>query len=225
MTELRFAVFDCDGTLVDSQHHIGAAMTQAWQAEGLSAPSMQAVRAYVGLPLEVAIANMLPDHDGSVHRRVADGYRDAARDLDARRDNSAPLFDGCRAVLDRLLEQDVILGVVTGKGRRGLDQTIAEHGLENHFVVLKTADDGPGKPDPTVLLDAITYVGARPSETVMIGDTTFDIQMAVNAQALALGVNWGYHEPQALLSAGAKQVAERFEDVPGHLDMLWGRQS
>lgn len=220
---LRFAVFDCDGTLVDSLHHIVAGMRHAFAGEGLPVPDRELVSKFIGLPLVSAMVEMLPDGDPDLHLRLADGYREAAHGLDAAGRDPAPLYPGCREVLDRLRNEGVLLGIATGKGRRGLIQTLDDNGLSDHFIVTKTADDGPGKPNPDILLDAMAEVGAEPWETIVIGDTVFDIEMAVNARTLALGVSWGYHEQDRLLQAGAACVVDSFEEMPHHLNELWSK--
>ena len=124
-------------------------------------------------------------------------------------------------VLEQLAAQDVLLAIATGKSRRGLDRTLKHHGLGGHFTILKTADDGPGKPNPGILLDAIAEAGASPLSTVMIGDTVFDVAMARSAGAYAIGVGWGYHEPVELDAAGAHAILDHFSDLPPTLDKLW----
>lgn len=220
---VRFAVFDCDGTLVDSLHHIVFGMQAAFEREGLSAPTRDEVARYIGLPLVTAMVEMLPDGDPDLHMRLADGYRQIVTEQDAIGREPAPLYPGCREALDELRDAGVLLGVATGKGRRGLVQTLADNGLDKHFIVTKTADDGPGKPNPDILLDAMAEVGAQAWETVMIGDTVFDVQTAVNARTLALGVSWGYHGDDELLQAGAAMIARQYEAVPQLLNDLWSK--
>ena len=105
------------------------------------------------------------------------------------------------------------MGIATGKGRRALVASLERHGIAGHFVTLKTADDGPGKPHPGILLDAMAECGVAPDETLVIGDTTFDMEMAVNAGARALGVAWGYHAVPDLVAAGAERVLQDFAEV------------
>ena len=217
----RLLVFDFDGTLVDSQRVIVQAMTEAFKADGRPAPDAAEVRRVVGLTLEVAVARLLPDtEDWSTAVRVADGYRDAFMDL--RRDPAyhEPLFPGARETLTLLDSPEVCLGIATGKGRRGLMDGLERHGLTRYFATLQTADDGPGKPDPSMLHRAMDEVGAGPHETVLIGDTTFDMEMAANAGATAIGVAWGYHDPGDLTASGAARVIERFDQLPGELAAL-----
>ena len=214
----RLIVFDFDGTLVDSQRVILAAMAQAFAAHSLPAPAPEAVRRIVGLKLETGIARLLPGPDrADMARRIADSYRDAFFQLHQRPDYQEPLYPGVAEGLRRLDAPNVCLGIATGKGRRGLLAGLERHGIRHHFVTLQTADDGPGKPHPEILTRAMTEVGAHPGETVVIGDTTFDMEMAGNAKVAAIGVAWGYHEPAELRASGAGRIVERFDDLAAAL--------
>jgi phosphoglycolate phosphatase len=136
-------------------------------------------------------------------------------------DHHEPLYPGAVETLDDLEADGVLLAVATGKSRRGLVATLDRHGLAERFTVLKTADDAPGKPNPDMLLAAMSETGASPDSTVMIGDTVFDIEMAVNARIPAIGVSWGYHDPVELVSAGANEIVDRFGDVVHAAAALW----
>lgn len=219
---MRLAVFDCDGTLVDSQHNIVAAMTAAFRAHGLADPAAAAVRNVVGLHLSEAIARLLSDAQEDKVPAVHDSYVDAFRALRERHDHEEPLYPGAVKALDLLERSNAVLAIATGKSRRGLESTLDRHGLRHRFVVLKTADDGPGKPDPRILLDAIAEAGSEPGSTAMIGDTVYDMKMARSARAHAVGVAWGYHLPQDLRAAGAHDVATDFGELPAILEGLWG---
>lgn len=220
---LRLAIFDCDGTLVDSQFGILNAMRSAWTSHGLAAmvPDIAAVRRIVGLPLAEAIARLHPAGTSADHGALVEFYKEAF--FLQRQDpaHEEPLFPGAREALLQLSRQGYLLGVATGKSRRGLIATLDRHGLTDLFDVLKTADDGPGKPNPDILLDAMQELGVAPQDTVMIGDTIFDIQMARSAQAYALGVDWGYHDPAELHAAGAHGSLAAFGDLIPWLDALW----
>lgn len=221
-TPLRLAVFDCDGTLVDSQHFIATCMAEAFGAEGFPVPAKAEVRRVIGLPLIEAIAQLLADGTDAECRRIAEGYRESFHARRLAGDFAEPLFSGAAAVLEALEERGVLLGVATGKGRRGLEAVLDHHGIRHRFVVLKTADDGPGKPRPDILMDAMSETGVSPVDTAMIGDTVFDVKMAVAARVDAIGVAWGYHEPRELMQAGAAAVIEDFSDLPGMLFQRWG---
>lgn len=217
----RLIMFDFDGTLVDSQRYIIAAMTAAFAEHGLPAPAPEAVRRVVGLRLETAAAQLLPDpNDGDSAERIARAYRHAFQALRARGDVHEALFPGARETLALLDEPQVCLGIATGKGRRGLLSSLERHGLREYFVTLQTADDGPGKPDPEILHRAMAEVGAARAETVLIGDTSFDMEMAGNAGVRAIGVAWGYHPADELRGSGAVRVIESFSELPASLANL-----
>jgi phosphoglycolate phosphatase len=204
---IKLAVFDCDGTLVDSQANICQSMEEAFRIADLPAPPRAAIRRIVGLSLVEAIATLLPQADDAQHRRMAADYKDAFFRL---RTSGAmaeePLFEGIAAVLQTLSDDGWQLGVATGKSDRGLAHILAHHGLGHHFVTLQTADRHPSKPDPSMLLAAMAEAGAAPHMTAMIGDTSFDMAMAKAAGARAVGVAWGYHEVHDLVNGGADNV-------------------
>jgi phosphoglycolate phosphatase len=217
----RLAVFDCDGTLVDSQHVIVAAMASAFRENGLAEPDPATVRRLVGLHVADAVSRLLPDASAPIIAAVGAGFVEAGRILRDRQEHDELLFPGVVEVLEQLAAKDVLLAIATGKSRRGLERTLKQHGLGGHFLILKTADDGPGKPDPCILLDAIVEAGASPLSTVMIGDTVYDVAMARSAGAYALGVGWGYHEPEELNAAGAHAILRHFRELPPALDTIW----
>ncbi len=217
----KLVVFDWDGTLVDSQRYIVAAMTAAFADLDLPAPAPEAVRRVVGLRLETAAAQLLSDpEDMDTAERIARAYRRAFQSLRARGDLHETLFPGARETLALLDEPQVCLGIATGKGRRGLLSSLERHGLRDYFVTLQTADDGPGKPDPEILHRAMAEVGAERTETVLIGDTSFDMEMAANAGVRAIGVGWGYHPADELRGCGAARVIESFSELPASLANL-----
>ena len=205
---VRLAVFDCDGTLVDGQAAVCAAMERAFAETGLPPPARSEVRRIVGLSLPQAIARLVPDLAAERQARVVEAYKLAF--AGARRDGSLhePLFEGIPQALRSLREAGWQLGVATGKSDRGLAATLATHGLAGLFATLQTADRHPSKPHPAMLLAAMDAVLAEPEDTVMIGDTAYDIDMALVAGTRAIGVAWGYHPPAELIAAGAEAVAE-----------------
>ncbi len=218
----RLAVFDCDGTLVDSQHNIVAAAAAAWREYGLEPPSASRVRNGIGLPLGEAVARLRPDAGPAEIEALCTLYKQAFQTLRMQPDHVEPLYPGALETLEELAISGTLLGVATGKSRRGLLSTLERHGLLESFAVLKTADDAPGKPNPHMLLDAMAETGARPETTVMIGDTVFDMAMARNARVRAVGVSWGYHERAELASAGAHAVIDSFGDLPKTIAGLLG---
>ncbi|HCW61617.1 MULTISPECIES: HAD-IA family hydrolase [Sphingomonadaceae] len=213
----RLAVFDCDGTLVDSQHNICAAMTRAFEAVQIMPPERLAILAVVGLSLPVAMARLLPEAESDFHDHLAEHYKQAFRSL--RQDNavSEPLYPGIADLVTELDAAGWLLGVATGKSDRGLNLCLTHHGIIDRFVTLQTADRHPSKPHPSMLLTAMAEAGAAPETTVMIGDTSFDIDMGLAAGARAIGVAWGYHPPQELTAAGAHGIAMDSADLRRHI--------
>lgn len=204
--ESRLVLFDCDGTLVDSQHHILAAMHLAFAGCGLVPPDAARMRSVVGLSLLDGVGLLLPDSEESLRLAVVEGYRSAVVAARREADPDEPLFPGVREVLDRLDEAGFQLGIATGKGSRGLALTLRLHGLEGRFITLQTADRAPGKPHPAMIHQAVAEAGVDLAATIMVGDTSFDMEMARNAGIGGIGVAWGYHPPEALLDAGARTV-------------------
>ncbi|MDO5656854.1 MAG: HAD-IA family hydrolase [Paracoccus sp. (in: a-proteobacteria)] len=208
---MRLVIFDVDGTLVDSQALIVGCMNDAMGAAGLPALPREEVLSIVGLSLEIAIARLLPGADAATVGQVADGYRLAYHKR--RLADEAPLYEGARDCLDLLAgRDDLLLGIATGKSRRGLDGLIATHGLEGRFVTLQTADFHPSKPNPAMIEAALSETGTAPGDAVMIGDTLFDMEMAANAGIARIGVAWGYHAATDLAAAGAP-VARDFAEL------------
>ncbi len=204
---IRLAVFDCDGTLVDGQAAVCDAMDAAFAAHGLPAPDRHLVRRSVGLSLPQAVRALLPDADETLQQGLDHAYRTAFRTAREAGQLVEPLYAGVRELLDALRDDGWLLGVATGKSDRGLEHCLATHGLSRHFVTLQTADRHPSKPHPAMLDAALFEAGALPQHAVMIGDTAYDMVMAVGAGVRALGVDWGYHTPAELTEAGAEAVA------------------
>ena len=214
----RLIMFDCDGTLVDSQFVIIDSMQAAFRACGLPLPTPQAVKHIVGLSLPEAIGRLHGDAvDGEIDSLVA-AYKECFVELRASPNLHEPLFADVVETLTQLEESGYVLGIATGKSRRGLSATLETHGLAKHFVTLQTADDAPGKPHPGMLELAMSETGTEKSETVLIGDTVFDMEMAVNAGVGAFGVAWGYHDTAELKAAGALVILDQLNELPSVLE-------
>ena len=207
----RLAVFDCDGTLVDSQATICIAMEECFGEAGLIAPDRAAIRRIVGLSLPQVMEVLAPGHDPHA---LAEGYKRCFQRMRAEGRVEEQLYDGIPAVLAALEAEGWLLGVATGKSDRGLRLVLEHHGLAHHFVTLQTADRHPSKPHPSMIELAMAEAGAGPASTVMIGDTSYDIRMAHHAGVRAIGVAWGYHAADELLREGADAVALRPADQP-----------
>jgi phosphoglycolate phosphatase len=220
---LKLVIFDCDGTLVDSQHMIVAAMTKAYGAHGLVPPQREVLLSVVGLSLVEAFTTLGEGVDGfPAAEALAEHYRDAFHAMRGPGSPVEPLYPGAAEALAELARRDdVVLGVATGKSQRGVRLVLGHHGLLDHFVTIKTADDAPSKPDPGMVLAAMREVSADPADTVVVGDTVYDIAMARAAGAAGVGVTWGYHPAAALKEAGAVAVINRFADLLPTLDSIW----
>lgn len=212
----RLVLFDCDGTLVDSQHIIVAAMSRAFAAHGLPAPERAAIISIIGLSLPQAVGALVgAEHVGDVPR-VVEAYKDSFRDLRSEASHHEPLFPGIATLLAELAaSDDTLIGMVTGKSRRGVDVILDRFDLGSCFTTIQTADDAPSKPDPTMVERALGETGAERAATVVVGDTSFDIQMAKAAGTKAIGVAWGYHPVAALTSAGADQICDAVPHLQG----------
>jgi phosphoglycolate phosphatase len=209
----RLAIFDCDGTLVDSQANICAAMEECFANAQLPPPSRNATRRVVGLSLIEAMCAMLPDAEPEVHLVMAEEYKRAFQRMRGRGLVEEPLYEGVADLIATLEADGWLLGVATGKSDRGLSLCLEHHGLAPRFVTLQTADRHPSKPHPSMIEQAMTDAGAAPETTLMIGDTSFDMIMAKAAGVVAIGVAWGYHDPKELQAAGADYIAATPADV------------
>ena len=204
---LQLALFDCDGTLVDGQAGVCNAMEAAFADAGLPAPDRHHVRRIVGLSLPQAIRLLTPDSDEQLCDAIDVAYRKRFRMAREAGQLVEPLYDGMAELIVRLSASGWVLGVATGKSQRGLEHCLAAHGLSAHFATLQTADHHPSKPHPAMITAALAETGANPDQTVMIGDTVFDMAMAQAAGVRGIGVDWGYHATAELLGAGAVAVA------------------
>jgi phosphoglycolate phosphatase len=205
----RLAIFDCDGTLVDSGATIYAALRASLELNGVAVPPPGECRRIIGLSLVEAMAALLPDLDGAAHAHLAEDYKRAFMDMRAAGKVDEPLFPGVLELLDMLEADGWSLAVATGKSDRGLKHCLESHGLHARFVSLQTADRHPSKPHPSMVAQAIADAGAVPETTIVVGDTSFDMAMAVSAGASGIGAGWGYHDRAELLDAGALAIAEQ----------------
>jgi phosphoglycolate phosphatase len=209
----RLAIFDCDGTLVDSQSTICRAMEECFAGARLEPPARDATRRVVGLSLIEAIGSLLPQHEPEFHAELAEQYKQAFFRLRQQGEVEEPLFDGTIELLTALEGQGWLLGIATGKSHRGLSHCLRAHGIQGRFMTLQTADRHPSKPHPSMIEAALAEAGAAAETSVMIGDTSYDMVMARAAGVHAIGAGWGYHPADELRAAGADHVAGRPGDV------------
>jgi phosphoglycolate phosphatase len=209
----RLAIFDCDGTLVDSGATIYAALSATFRGAGREVPPARIARRVIGLSLTEAMARLLPESTAADHLELTDAYKRNFMALRAAGEVQEPLFDGVLELLDALEQDGWLLAVATGKSDRGLKHCLDRHGIHARFVSLQTADRHPSKPHPSMALQAIAEAGAVAERSIVIGDTSFDMAMGRAAGATPIGAGWGYHEPDELVAAGAVAVADAPGDV------------
>jgi phosphoglycolate phosphatase len=211
---MRLIVFDMDGTLIDTQALISEHMGAAFASLGLVPPTNAAVRSIIGLSLPVAVGQLAGTEDIDLIEGLVGQYKSLYRASLEKGLDREPLYPGARDALDRLQgEPETILGIATGKGLSGVVRILGNHGISGHFVTLQTPDHNPSKPHPGMLLRAMAETGADPAATVMVGDTTFDMELGRAAGCRTVGVSWGYHEPEALLRAGANALIDDYSEL------------
>lgn len=209
----RAIVFDWDGTLADSTGLIAGALQRACAAVGCAVPSEADARFVIGLGLADALAHVAPGLDLARQRALTGHYRRHYLDGEA----AIPLFDGAPALLEALDAAGFLLGIATGKTRVGLDRAIAAHGLAGRFHATRCADEGFPKPHPDMLLALMDRLGVHPAETLMIGDTTHDLDLARNAGAQAVAVAYGAHDVENLRSREPLALVHSIAELRGWL--------
>lgn len=207
-------VFDVDGTLLDSAHAIVAAMTEAYVSHGLAAPSRAAIVGVVGLSVGEAVAALSHEQPDHPLDSIGTAFKTSFSRGLAEAPHQSGLYDGAAEIIALLAaREDLLLGLATGNSRRGVERFIGQFGLEGVFATTQTADDAPSKPHPAMLQQAAIEAAVAADDVFMIGDTSFDMAMARNAGARAIGVSWGYHTPEQLLAAGAERVLSSFAEL------------
>ena len=214
---MRLVIFDVDGTLVDSQHHIVEAQARAFAVHGLAAQTRKRALSVVGLSLHEAFAELVGP-DGPIDS-LSRAYKEAWTDMRGEAGFAEVLYPGAREIIASLAGRSGLrLGIATGKSRAGVDRLLAAQGWDGIFATIHTADDHPSKPHPSMILAALAETGTEAADAVMIGDTSFDMAMAVSAGVHAVGVAWGYHEADALVACGAAVVVQDFAALQAVLD-------
>lgn len=215
---MKLVLFDCDGTLVDSGRLIHRCMAETFAKAGLPVPGLSATQEIIGLTLNVAISQLSGIAMGDEVEHLTEQYKKQFTLIRQEADFDEPLFEGIAALIDALAGRDnILLGMMTGKSRRGVRSVMERHGFERFFHVSRCADDCPSKPHPAMVLECCYETGCDAAQTFVIGDTTYDMMMAGSAKATAIGVNWGYHKPERLSEAGAVAILQHPSDLLAQL--------
>jgi len=201
--------FDWDGTLFDSTQIIVRSIQLAVADVGGTVPSNEAASYVIGLGLMQALAHAAPDVPEARYPELGLRYRHHY----ALHQNDITLFEGVLQLLLDLKERGHLLAVATGKSRRGLDEALQAVELKGCFDSSRTADETAGKPHPRMLHELMSEFGVKPERSLMIGDTTHDLQMALNAGCASAGVSYGAHEPSAFEPLKPRVVAHSVQEL------------
>lgn len=219
MAEPHLILFDCDGTIVDSEGLIIEAMKRAFNDEGLEAPEPAAIRRIIGLSLPLAVAHLGAPSDEDIIMNVSEAYRQRYSYLRDKEGMEEPLFEGMHQLITELGSRDeYILGIATGKTMKGVDNLLNANQLTHLFHTIQTSDKAPSKPNPAMIFQALSETGITPERTVMIGDTTFDLEMANNARVGAIGVTWGHHEAKDLAAHSPRFLIDKIADLKSTIE-------
>ena len=218
LNSLRMVIFDCDGTIVDSQRSLVDILQATFEHHDLPMPSRHKVLLGIGLELSVAIKRLAPKLDNLMINEICTTYRRYAKEYRKSDVMPEPLYPNAQEVIMTLHKNGWLLGIATGKSRQGLDYVLDNYNLGECFISKQTSDSAPGKPNPEMIYQAMQEGGVEKKNVIMVGDTTYDIDMAVNAGVKSVGVTWGYHDKEDLEKAGAYKTVDEFRDLLLYLE-------
>jgi phosphoglycolate phosphatase len=216
-TPPRVVVFDLDGTLMNSLDLVVACAVAAARELGLRPPDREAVMSGIGLPVRDFLSGAVPELDDTNLEAFFASYAAHYRAADLRKETH--LYPGVERGLLTLRERGCTLAIATSKSRAGLERSLAAHGLTDCFAASTTPDAGPSKPDPAVLLGLLEGLSCPAARAVMVGDTTFDLDMAHAAGVHAIGVLWGAHPRARLESSSPHALLESFAELVPYLGL------
>ena len=206
----KLIIFDWDGTLMDSADKIANCIIASAGQLGIKEPSIEQAKSIIGLSLHEAMRILFPSEDEIIINKLVENYKYHFLTADQ---TSQGLFAGVEQGLAALSDAGALLAVATGKARRGLKRVFDEVGLEHHFVVSRCADETRSKPHPQMLHEILDFTAIDPHNSIMIGDTTFDMDMASNANMHGLAAGYGVHDLQVLTDAKAIAVIDSFTEI------------
>ncbi|MFT5505290.1 MAG: phosphoglycolate phosphatase [Gammaproteobacteria bacterium] len=210
MNSYGVVIFDWDGTLVDSQAQIVRHMQTAFKQLGLEPPSTYSIRQIIGLSIDIAIRQLYPDADNTLIKQITDAYRN---EYYAAPHSEFQLFDGTLEMLDAIREQSIYLAVATGKSRRGLDHELDQFGISNYFSITRCADETRSKPNPLMLQEILIDLDLTIDKALMVGDTSYDLDMANAIGMASIAVTWGMHSSEQLLACNPAFIIDSFEQL------------
>ena len=214
------AAFDLDGTLLNSSNSIVSAVTECWKVCGFPVPNSQDIKKIIGLPWEESVKELLPDAGAKEFKLIKEYYAEVAQGKRERPKQDQKLFPGVRRMLKEVREAGYILAIITSRSGGRLRELLARHGIERQFATLKTTDNGPGKPNPFLMYQTLKELNVPKNNAVMIGDTTFDMEMSKNAGTFGIGVSWGVHPVSDLETSGANEIVNNVEEILPALQRL-----
>ncbi len=221
---MKLVIFDCDGTLVDSQNKIGINMKETFETVGLVWPGQAATRSIIGLSLLPAMQKMYPQGTLAQHEKLVKTYKEVSHRETSTQKAVMTFYDGALAAIERLrARDDVLLAIATGKSHRGALFMLEAAKLPvNAFISIQTADSAHSKPHPEMIMNAMADAGGVGGhDTVMIGDASYDMEMARAANVHALGVDWGYQSVETLENSGAHKIMSHFNQLDEMLKGFW----
>ena len=215
---LKLAIWDMDGTIVDSREVIQTAMVRSFEQVGLTPPAYDETRKVVGLGLPEACRVLAPTVSDAKLHELVENYRHSFVALRAEGEGFEPLYDGAKAAVERLANDGWLLAIATGKARRGVESFFEQHAMRDLFDTTWCADDGPGKPHPFMCEQAMSVLGVEPHQALIIGDAIHDIRMGLNAGIHTMGVSWGFGATEELQAVGAHEVHHDVSTLNTSLD-------
>ena len=205
---LKLALFDYDGTIVDSAIMIVEGAIAAFRICGLPDPDPKKVRENIGKPLAIALDEYMPPGFNVTPNEISEAYRSWYAEQGRLGLQNEPLYPGVVELLKELKTDDWLIGIATNKSRIGLTNGLAKHSLSDMFDITLSTDENTPKPNPAMAIKAMNDLGVDKENCLMIGDTINDIGLGINAGITSIGVTWGYNDKNLLLSAGADYLVD-----------------